>query len=76
MACHLILRGLRPQRLRRILGDVLVIQPNEADINPSEFWSTYFMKIDDVRFKQKVLPVMLILLEGSTLLKQSHFADL
>ena len=27
-----------------------------STVNDPEFWSTYFMKIDDVRFKQKVLP--------------------
>ena len=27
-----------------------------SSVDEPEFWSTYFMKIDDVRFKQKVLP--------------------
>ena len=27
-----------------------------SSVDDPEFWSTYFMKIDDVRFKQKVLP--------------------
>ena len=27
-----------------------------SNVEEPEFWSTYFMKIDDVRFKQKVLP--------------------
>ena len=27
-----------------------------SSVEEPEFWSTYFMKIDDVRFKQKVLP--------------------
>ena len=27
-----------------------------STVDDPEYWSTYFMKIDDVRFKQKVLP--------------------
>jgi len=27
-----------------------------SSVDEPEFWSTYFMKIDDVRFKQKVMP--------------------
>ena len=27
-----------------------------SSVDDPEYWSTYFMKIDDVRFKQKVLP--------------------
>ena len=27
-----------------------------STVDNPEYWSTYFMKIDDVRFKQKVLP--------------------
>jgi UDP-3-O-[3-hydroxymyristoyl] N-acetylglucosamine deacetylase/3-hydroxyacyl-[acyl-carrier-protein] dehydratase len=27
-----------------------------SSVDEPEFWSTYFMKLDDVRFKQKVLP--------------------
>jgi UDP-3-O-[3-hydroxymyristoyl] N-acetylglucosamine deacetylase/3-hydroxyacyl-[acyl-carrier-protein] dehydratase len=34
------------------VGGVLAL----SSVDEPEYWSTYFMKLDDVRFKQKVLP--------------------